>query len=79
VHYDENPIEIHTVSEERINDLEARFAWLERHSAERDVEMNALHDRIRRLERQVERIAGKLERPPEAQLPPPQDEKPPHY
>ena len=67
------------VSNDRITDLEARFAWLERHVTEQDRAVLALSDELRRvkeeLTRQRERAAGSV---PDAGPSDP-SEKPPHY
>jgi uncharacterized coiled-coil protein SlyX len=63
----------------RLTDLEARFAWLERHVAEQDRAMLSMADELRRLkeefQRQRERAAGAV---PDAGPSDP-SERPPHY
>lgn len=64
----------------RLEQLESRYAWLERHVAEQDREMMALGETVRRLKEELElmRAAGRGSSPgaesPEAPEPPP-----PHY
>jgi len=67
------------VSDERLQDLQERFAWLERQATERDVEILALAEKIRRLEREVDRLKAKAEQPPEGGPPLPELDRPPHY
>ena len=67
------------MSEERLTNLEARYAWLERHVGEQDRAMAELGHRLRRLQTEVETLRTRLrvgEAPagPEAPEPPP-----PHY
>jgi uncharacterized coiled-coil protein SlyX len=67
------------VSNDRLTDLEARFAWLERHVGEQDRAMVTMADELRRLkeefQRQRERAAGSV---PDAG-PSDASERPPHY
>jgi chromosome segregation ATPase len=67
------------LSDERLQDLQERFAWLERHSTERDLEILALSDRLRKLERLVEKLKEKAEPTPEEPSSLPEIERPPHY
>jgi uncharacterized coiled-coil protein SlyX len=67
------------LSDKRLLDLQERFAWLERHATERDLEILALSDRLRKLERQVETLKEKAEPTPEENSPLPEIERPPHY
>jgi hypothetical protein len=67
------------VNDERLHDLQERFAWLERQATDRDSEMLGLAERIRRLERQIEKLNEKAEQIPEDGPPLPNVEKPPHY
>jgi SlyX protein len=68
------------MGDDRLNDLEARYAWLERHVLEQDRAMADLAEELRRVRRELEALraaarsaaqAGKAEDEPE---PPP-----PHY
>jgi uncharacterized coiled-coil protein SlyX len=67
------------LSDERLLDLQERFAWLERHATERDLEILALSDRVRKLERQVEKLREKAEPAPEESSSLPEIDRPPHY
>jgi uncharacterized coiled-coil protein SlyX len=67
------------MSDERLLDLQERFAWLERHSTERDLEILALSDRVRKLERQVETLKVKADPTPEENSTLPEIDRPPHY
>jgi uncharacterized coiled-coil protein SlyX len=67
------------LSDERLLDLQERFAWLERHATERDLEILALSDRVRKLERQVEKLKEKSEPTTEESSSLPEIDRPPHY
>lgn len=59
--------------------LEERLAWLERHVAEQDKVMLALHDELNRLRAELKQLR---ERPTAASAenePPDSAERPPHY
>ncbi len=67
------------MSEERLTNLEARYAWLERHVGEQDRAMAELGRDLRRLQTELEGLrarqrAGDTPTAPEAPEPPP-----PHY
>jgi SlyX protein len=67
------------MSDEQLNNLEARFAWLERHVLEQDKAMLAMADELRRLQREIETLRerfGTAEGPGDAMDP---EERPPHY
>jgi SlyX protein len=67
------------MEEERLINLEARFAWLERHVGEQDKAMAELGDEIRRLRREIEGLrglAGTRDKAGERAEP---EERPPHY
>jgi uncharacterized coiled-coil protein SlyX len=66
------------MSERRLTDLEARYAWLERHVQEQDRAMAGLTDELRRLRRELETLralartaAGPADPPPGPEPPPP--------
>jgi uncharacterized coiled-coil protein SlyX len=68
------------MSEERLNDLEARYAWLEKHVAEQDKVMASMEESFRKLRREVEAIqklarAGAEQTGEDSSPEPP----PPHY
>jgi SlyX protein len=46
--------------EERLIQLEARYAWLERHVAEQDKAMAEMADEIRRLRRETDGLRERL-------------------
>jgi uncharacterized coiled-coil protein SlyX len=64
---------------QRSIELEARFAWLERHVADQDKVMVGLGEEIRRLKREVDQLRGRLRGASEADPPIDPDERPPHY
>lgn len=65
------------MSIERIERLEERLAWLERHVVEQDKTMLELSDGHARLRRELEALRARLEGGPD--LPPAGEERPPHY
>jgi SlyX protein len=69
------------MSSERIDRLEERLAWLERHVTAQDKEMHALHETVARLRRELDalrtRPAGDEPFPPSLADPAPA--RPPHY
>ncbi len=68
------------MNEDRLERLEGRFTWLERHVAEQDWAMAEMAEELRRLRREVEALRARLraaaatEEGGEAPEPPP-----PHY
>lgn len=69
------------MSSERIDRLEERLAWLERHVTEQDKEMLAQHEELARLRREFELMRARLT---ETDGPPGTgsslgDDRPPHY
>jgi SlyX protein len=63
---------------ERVN-LEERLAWLERHVAEQDKAMLALHDELARLRAELRPLRERLTAGPGTGEQPEPDERPPHY
>jgi SlyX protein len=69
------------MSSERIDRLEERLAWLERHVTEQDKEMLAQHEELARLRREFELMRARLtesDSSPEVGSSP-EDDRPPHY
>ncbi|HEX2101525.1 MAG TPA: SlyX family protein [Candidatus Synoicihabitans sp.] len=68
------------MSEARLERLEERLAWIERHVVEQDKVMLAQADELQRLKRELaawrERAAAAEASRPESA---PADERPPHY
>lgn len=66
------------MSNERVDRLEERLAWLQRHVTEQDKAMLELADELARLRREVAALRA---RNPGADAgdPLPSDERPPHY
>ena len=58
--------------------LEERLAWLERHVAEQDKVMLALHDELSRLRAELKQLRERLAGGAETE-PPDSAERPPHY
>jgi SlyX protein len=67
------------MSDDRLNHLEARYAWLERHVSEQDRAMLALGEDVRRLKEELKRVQSRLAASPGPGESEPSDEKPPHY
>lgn len=65
------------MSIERIERLEERLAWLERHVVEQDKAMLALSETNDRLRRELEMM--RLRAASEPSGPAPAEERPPHY
>ncbi len=59
-------------------ELEERLAWLERHVAEQDKVMLALHDEFARLRAELKQLRERPAAGPESE-PPGSAERPPHY
>ena len=67
------------MEDERLINLEARFAWLERHVGEQDKAMAEMGEEIRRLRLEIKNLRERLgnrEGAGEASEP---GERPPHY
>ena len=64
---------------ERVDRIEERIAWLERHVAEQDNAMLELHEEIERLRRESSQLRDRLESAASGGDPPPPPERPPHY
>jgi uncharacterized coiled-coil protein SlyX len=67
------------MSDDRLNNLEARYAWLERHVAEQDKAMAGLGDELRRTRRELESLRKRLLSAGEADDAGKIEERPPHY
>lgn len=68
------------MSTERIERLEERLAWLERHVTAQDKEMLELHEEIARLNRLVSALRVRADSAPASSGDTlPSDERPPHY
>lgn len=66
------------MSEQRLTDLEASYAWLERHVSDQDKVILEMGEEIRRLRRELEKLKAALANaaPAEPEVP---EEPPPHY
>ncbi len=68
------------MSDERLSDLEARFAWLERHVGEQDRAVLALSEEMRRLRGEMTRLRARAGGASPAAGPDDDGEdRPPHY
>jgi SlyX protein len=68
------------MSDERLTNLEARFAWLERHVVEQDRAMAEMGEELRRLRRELVALRERLRGMDGAAGAAPADEPPPpHY
>jgi uncharacterized coiled-coil protein SlyX len=67
------------MSDDRLNNLEARFAWLERHVGEQDRAMAGMGDEMRRIRRELETLRERVREPDGPAGPPDTAERPPHY
>ena len=63
--------------DERLGNLEVRYAFLEKHVSQQDRAMLEMAERIDRLETRLRQLFERTERGPEGGLP--ADERPPHY
>jgi SlyX protein len=63
----------------RIDRLEERLAWLERHVTEQDKAMLALNEELARLRAELKPLRERLAVEPKAGEQPEPDERPPHY
>ncbi|HEY1793569.1 MAG TPA: SlyX family protein [Opitutaceae bacterium] len=73
-----NPDPIEPLAKRSI-ELEARFAWLERHVAEQDKVMLELGDEVRRLKRETNDVRKRLDDASEAKPVDEHEPRPPHY
>ena len=64
---------------ERSIELEARFAWLERHVTEQDKAVFDLGEELRRLKREVQELRKRLQAAGETDATTEIDQRPPHY
>jgi len=67
------------VSNDRLTDLEARFAWLERHVVEQDRAMLTMSDELRRLKEELQRFRERAAGAGPDAGPSDASERPPHY
>jgi SlyX protein len=67
------------VSDERIDRLEERLAWLQRHVAEQDKAMLAMAGRLDRLKAELLRLKQRAGPAPAGGERPADEERPPHY
>jgi SlyX protein len=67
------------MDDERLNTLEARFAWLDRHVAEQDRAMAELGEEMRRVRRETEALRERLRTLDGAGGQGEAGERPPHY
>jgi len=67
-------------AEDRLVDLEARFAWLEKHVVEQDRAVLELTEELRRIQKEIQRIQKGFDPAPEpGRIHEEADERPPHY
>ena len=64
---------------ERIDRVEERLAWLERHVTEQDKAMLALNEELVRLRAELKPLRERLAAEPKASGQPEPDDRPPHY
>lgn len=68
------------MSTERIDRLEERFAWLQRHVVEQDKAMLEMAEQLDRLKLELTRLKERADAAPlSGGSPDPVDERPPHY
>ncbi len=67
------------MSDERINRLEERLAWLERHVTEQDKAMLELAERLDRVQLELRLLRIKAAAGGDDSLPQAGEERPPHY
>lgn len=67
------------MSNERIDRLEERLAWFERHVTEQDKEMLDLAKRLDRMQAELRLLRERSTPGETASLPSPAEERPPHY
>ena len=64
---------------ERIDRLEERLAWLERHVTEQDKTMLVLHEELARLRAELKPLRERVAAEPKNSERSEPDERPPHY
>ncbi|HEY9248376.1 MAG TPA: SlyX family protein [Rariglobus sp.] len=67
------------MSSERIDRLEERLAWLQRHVVEQDKAMLEMAGQLDRLKAELTRLKQRAETAPSGPDPTMTDERPPHY
>jgi len=67
------------VSNERIDRLEERLAWLQRHVTEQDKAMLEMAGQLDRVKAELARLKHRAEAAPANPEGAPADERPPHY
>jgi SlyX protein len=67
------------VSNERIDRLEERLAWLQRHVGEQDKAMLEMAGQLDRLKAELTRLRQRSEAAPANAEATPAEERPPHY
>ena len=67
------------MSTERIDRLEERLAWLQRHVTEQDKAMLEMAGQLDRVKAELTRLKQRAEAAPSAPEGSPADERPPHY
>ncbi|HXA81117.1 MAG TPA: SlyX family protein [Opitutaceae bacterium] len=64
---------------ERVDRLEERLAWLERHVTEQDKAMLALNEELARLRAELKKFRERPTAGSESSEPPDSNDRPPHY
>ena len=67
------------MSNERIDRLEERLAWFERHVTEQDKEMLDLAKRLDRIQTELRQLRDRTTPTENSAHPSPTEERPPHY
>lgn len=67
------------MSNERIDRLEERLAWLQRHVTEQDKAMLEMAGQLDRVKAELTRLKHRAEAAPSNPESSPADERPPHY
>lgn len=67
------------MSNERIDRLEERLAWLQRHVTEQDKAMLEMAGQLDRVKTEITRLKQRSEAAPANPEGSPSDERPPHY
>jgi SlyX protein len=63
----------------RLERVEERIAWLERHVVEQDKAVLELADEVQRLKRELASLRDRVAEPERSASPTPVEERPPHY